>query len=232
MARTGWSTSNYLSYTAGVATGYPLTMACWAYRTTIAASLYSLIALNNSGSAANRNCFRLSVGTGDGVGTAVRFTAAAASTQVNVDTTTGSPANTWFHACAVGTSATSRAVFLNGANKGTTTTSITPSGINRTGVGIAFGSDVSTNPMDGSGFIAEAAIWSAALTDQEVASLATGVSALQVRPQSLLAYYPIIGNNAPEQNLLDATSALVVSGTLGAAAHPRILMPPRNSVMT
>ena len=56
------------------------------------------------------------------------------------------------------------------------------------------------NYCDGS--LAEAAIWNAALSDAEVAALATGVSPLLVRPGSLVFYAPLA------RDLLDRVGGL------------------------
>lgn len=181
-----------------------------------------MFGLFTSGSAFNRNSFRLLLGTGDNV---IADAASGAGTG-NATTSTTISADTWFHACGVYTSATSRAAFLNGGGKGTDATNRTPSGIDRTSVGMGDGSSASTPfAPAGTGYLAEVGIWDAALTDAEVAVLATGVSPLAVRPQSLVGYWPIVGKTSPEINYVNGTAVLSVQGTLSAAPHPRVFMP-------
>lgn len=226
MSRRDWSTSNFLRYASGVATVAPLTIACWA-KTSITATAQSIVGLYTSGSAFNRNSFILQLSTGD----AVRFSTADGAGQSNASTSTTISANTWFHACGRTSSASSRDAYLNGGGKGSNATSATPTGINRTSVGVGDGSSASNQfAPAGTGDIAEVAIWSIALSDADIATLATGVSPLSVHPESLVGYWPVIGVNSPENNLLSNTSVLSVQGSLSQSAHPRILMPHRRPI--
>jgi hypothetical protein len=82
-----------------------------------------------------------------------------------------------------------RRAYIDGGSKGTNGTSRTPSGVNKTGVGYLCRSS-QTGYF--SGRIAEVAVWDAALTDAEAALLGAGYSALFVRPQDLLVYWPMV----------------------------------------
>lgn len=91
------------------------------------------------------------------------------------------------HICAVFGSTTSRAAYLNGANKGTNSTSrATGAGTFRIDLAACRGA----SSFDGNLF--EAAVWAAELTDAEVASLAKGFKPHRIRPQSLIFYAPLI----------------------------------------
>jgi hypothetical protein len=214
MAFTGWSSSNYILLGSGVVAAAPLTMACWARTPSLGNQ--TLMGLHNSGSAINRNTFRMfllatSAGALNGATSDASASALAETIAPAVDT--------WFHAAMVVSSASSRSIFLNGANKVTETTSRTPTGIDRTSVGAAVASVVS-NPVDAAGSVAEAAIWDVALSDDEIASLAKGLSPLVVRPQSLRAYLPLV------RDLVDARgNAFAVTGSLAAADHTRTYAP-------
>ena len=85
-------------------------------------------------------------------------------------TTTGYRTNQLLHACAVCASSTSRAVYLNGGGKGTNTTSIVPSGINRLAIGGR--SNNQTNDTTMEGIIYDVALYNVALSDDEVAESA------------------------------------------------------------
>ena len=65
---------------------------------------------------------------------------------------------------------------------------------------------------------AEVGIWNAALTADEVASLAKGMSCDKVRPQSLVFYAPLV------RNLIDQKGGLAITNNNGAtvANHPRV----------
>ena len=223
MALRDWSTTNFLRYAAGVVTAVPVTLSAWGKTSITGGAGQVLVCLQTSGSANNRNRFALAVQpTTDTIG--ARTSSGSAQSVAVTSTTIG--ADTWFHACGVFASATSRAAYLNGGGKGTETTSRVPSGIDRTSVGVGDGSSAA-EPFApaGTGDIAEVGIWDVALTDAEVLVLSRGVSPLFVRPAALIAYFPIMGRTSPEINYLDRTAVLSVQGTLTAAAHVPIKMP-------
>ncbi len=68
------------------------------------------------------------------------------------------------------------------------------------------------------GRIADAAIWNVALTADEIASLADGMTCDKVRPQSLVFYAPLI------RTLQDLKSGLTITNnnTATVADHPRV----------
>jgi hypothetical protein len=68
------------------------------------------------------------------------------------------------------------------------------------------------------GSIAEFGIWNAALTAEEVASLAKGMTCDKVRPQSLVFYAPLV------RDLNDQKGGLAITNNNGAtvANHPRV----------
>ena len=102
--------------------------------------------------------------------------------------------NEWHHALAVFASSTSRAIYGDGGSKGTDTDPVTPSGINIVRIGRAAGGEYF------SGGLAEVGVWNVALTDVEVAFLATGVSPLSVRSGNLVGYWPLLGPTATGDN--------------------------------
>jgi hypothetical protein len=211
--------ANYFSNGAAAVTAAPCSMAAWFNPVNVTED-HILISCSQIG--ANSNWFFLAANgstAGDPIGASTNFNGSEALAL----TSTSFVANTWQHACGVFTSATSRAAYLNGGGVGTDTTNLTPAGINRTFVGRLSGADGS---LFGSlnGAVAEAAIWSAALTAAEVASLAKGLSPLLIRPASLVCYWPIYGRQSPEPDWADGLP-LTVNGTMTQAAHPRVYMP-------
>ena len=68
------------------------------------------------------------------------------------------------------------------------------------------------------GLIAEVGIWNVALTAEEIASLADGMTCDKVRPQSLVFYAPLV------RDLQDQKGGLTITNNNGAtvANHPRI----------
>ena len=83
---------------------------------------------------------------------------------------------------------------------------------------------ISTDEGVATGNIAEVALWSAALSDAEIASLAKGFSPLFIRPESLIDYWPLIGRFSPEIDVVGGMNGTLNSAP-GAAAHPGILYP-------
>lgn len=76
------------------------------------------------------------------------------------------------------------------------------------------------------GNIAEFAIWIDDITAAGFAALHKGVSPLQVKPEALIAYWPLIGRVSPEPELINSKSA-TLTGTVAQAEHPRVIRPHR-----
>lgn len=214
----GWSTSNFLSYSAGLVTAVPVSICVWA-KTSITGSVQELVALHASGSANNRNVFDLSVSASN----TVSMRAANGSGAGIAGSSTTITANTWFSACGVAGATASRAVYLNGGGKGTDTTSLTPTGINETLVGVANNAGSKTNAwaQGGTGAIAWGAVWTVALTDADALEYSLGVDPRLIEPASLVAFWPLEGI-FPEYNLLSNTSVLTEGGTLTVATDPAL----------
>jgi hypothetical protein len=107
--------------------------------------------------------------------------------------------------------ATNRSVYLNGGNKASNTTSMTPGA---TGIFIILPRLGTGGSTDG----AEAAIWDTHLNDDEVASLGKGFKPHRIRPQSLVFYAPLI------RELQDVARgrAIANNGGLTVLEHPRV----------
>jgi hypothetical protein len=104
---------------------------------------------------------------------------------------------------------------LDGGNSNTNTTSlgtVTPTALH---IGARF-----ANTFGGftNGLIAEVGIWDVALTPEEIASLAKGMTCDKVRPQSLVFYAPLV------RDLVDAKGGLTITNnnTATVANHPRV----------
>ena len=182
---------NFTNLTASTSTiqalgsffSYPLTINCWFYPTiTGIGSLHLVSFVENTASVvhllrldSNTNLVQYNTGTPLSASSSASYTT-----------------NTWNMATAVGTSATSRTVYLNAANSGTQTTSRTPTTPDRVCIGFARLSGIDTPTMEG--YIAEVAIWNATLTTDELTSLYKGTKADQIRPQNLKFYMPLVRN--------------------------------------
>lgn len=135
-------------------------------------------------------------------------------------------ADTWTHVCAVFSSLSAQACYIGGASKGTATTAVVQPTLNYTVVGaLFFNSGLYSASWDGD--VAEVALWNAALSDAEVAQLATGgtggigLAATLVRPGNLVAYYPLLGTTSPEPDVIGGTGLTLINAPT-AATHPPI----------
>lgn len=202
-------TNQYLSAAAPInGLTKPFTLAAWFNPDNIT-STGALVAL----SPANGNYWGLVLGgvlAGDPV-------VAIHSSNNNAVTSSGFVASQWQHGCAVFTSVSSRTVYLNGGSAGTSTAGeLSPTAATELLIGSRRASGALGAYMDGR--IAEVGIWNAALTAEEVASLAKGMTCDKIRPQSLVFYAPLV------RDLNDQKGGLTLTNNNGAivANHPRI----------
>jgi len=165
-------------------TGQPLTLAAWINPDDIV-SADSKVILSLADTVSENNRYIIYLSSDD-----LRFYAqnAAGSDQANyLNVLT---ADTWQHVAATD-NGTNIQIYHNGS-AGTQDTSRAPDSIDAVSIG---GQKAASESRWHSGGIAEAAIWNVALTTDEIAVLAEGVSPLLVRPESLVAYWPLLGND-------------------------------------
>jgi hypothetical protein len=213
----------YLELLSAVVTGVPLTIACWMNPDDDSIS-QTLMSITDNSSDVHYFEMRLLPSSHGSYPSKV-----IAMTRSNLGysyaaTTANYSTNTWHHACAVFAAANSRTVYLDGGNEGSDSGNYTPTGLDRTAIGV-LDRDSICNYM--SGRIAEAAIWDAALTKPEVQILAAGYSPLFVRPQALKAYWPLIRESYAENEDIDLIGGydLVDYNGPSDGAHPRVLCP-------
>lgn len=136
------------------------------------------------------------------------------SSTVFASTSTGYTVNTWHHICGVFSAANSRTIYIDAGSSGTNTASKSPSGLDSVAFGgIRLGGawqSYSTRR------IAEGAVWGAAISQEEIASLARGFRPSIIRPQSLLIYAPLLRDVVE----LKSGLSLSTSGT-SVVPHPR-----------
>ena len=156
---------------------------------------------------------------GADTGDPIRAFTASGGPSAGAITSTGFSASTWQSACGVYTAANSRAAFLAGGSKGTETTSLTPSGIDATGIGFL---NRATPAGFFNGDIAEVGIWNRALGDGEVAGLGLGYSPTCYA--NTVGYYRMLTKTTTERDEFGSTRINLTygSGTSTASTHPRI----------
>jgi hypothetical protein len=205
------ASSQYLSVGSAPVASAPLTLACWVYKTNVSDASSSLIQIGNAVAASSAFTLIHNV-TNNTIRANAQQTGGTAQVAIS---TGGLTNNTWGHACAVFESSTSRIAYCNGGNSGTNTGSATPADLTRVLIGASwFGS--LTNYVNG--LIADCGIWNAALTADEIASLAKGMTCDKVRPQSLVFYAPLV------RELQDVKGGLTITNnnTATVANHPRV----------
>lgn len=207
------ASSQKLERSGAVASAYPLTLAGWFIVTDF--------------DALGDDVGVLCVGTVGGGEVLLRIGAAgdarikASVNNVGFGTASASGAassGVWTHGCAVFENSTSRSAYRDGGNKATNATAKNFPAVDTTTIGYtnSFGTYFG-------GKIAEVAVWDVALTDDEVLTLAKGVSPLAVRSASLVAYWPLWGNYSPEIDLVGGANLTVTGAT--QAAHVGVVMP-------
>lgn len=135
-------------------------------------------------------------------------------------TSSGYTANQWHSILGVEVAQTNHAVYIDGGSKGSTATDPGSSTtLNKTNIGRLERSSIGSYF---SGDIAEVAVWSGALTDDDAVTLARGVCPLLVRPDLLVEYWSIIGNNSPETGLIGAFDLTLSASAPTKSDHPRI----------
>ena len=135
------------------------------------------------------------------------------STQGVASASTSFPTGQWVHVAGVFDGAASRTAYVNGANVAADSTSIGATSIDQT---TAMYSNRNSAPSQyAQGAMAHAAVWSAALTDNEISSLADGCPPSMIRPDNLVRYWPLYGLEATASRETDLVrrDSLVVAGT-------------------
>jgi hypothetical protein len=175
VALTGWSASNYLTRAASPG-GEPVLFSVWAYRTADVAG--KAIDVGTSGSGNNQRDLIHTVGA----------TIARVRSTVNgiAQATADCPQDTWSHLAGAFVSATSRECWVDGGNKGSDVTSISPSAPDITRIGV---SASTISPWMTAGALAEVSFWNLSgftATDRDnlAAKLAAGENPLNINGES------------------------------------------------
>jgi len=89
--------------------------------------------------------------------------------------------------------------------------------------------EIGANKTEGNYFqgkVAEAGIWDTELNTAQVAALAKGYAPSLIQPSNLMDYWPIIGRQSPEPNMMNASSATPTNSPTNFA-HPPMIYPAR-----
>lgn len=200
MARNLATLSDNLTSNSPFATALPLTMALWVKPTSVGLN-NTYMSLGVSGSQFNRWSLTTDFNNTKFVSAQTTGASATAESVTSVALTSGA----WHLIAASWASATSRTSYLDGANKGTSSSNQAPSGVNHfRSSGRADGSGAASASLE-----AHLIGWVRALTDLEHATLATGV-----HPRALACdYYCRLNQNASPETADVGTMSLTVTGT-------------------
>ena len=216
MAR-AFSGTEYLQYDASVVSSYPCTMAAWG-KTSSDTNTQTLIQLADK-DVADQYFAIISDMQNNDKARLLQF-----STSLYDEYSTATIAtNTWHHVCGT-ISGTTGVIYLNGA--GDSRNGMQAFGpFDRTTIGRTGDSTPGAYYI---GSIAEVAIWDVALGGAEVATLAAGYSPLFVRPQSLVAYWPLGGPLCANDADVDVVGGyhMTAYNTPTTADHPPGLIYP------
>ena len=176
-----------------------------------------------SDTAASTDYWSMDFGGGT-TGDPVRGVARAGGTQREALTTTGYSADTWTHAAYYVKSTTDRRAYIGGTDKGTNTTSVTPSSIDRFAVGVR----PLSNPTDGfplDGRIAHVAVYdttglSDATVETAITSLAAGRNPQNIEVGSLIAHWEL--DTDPNDDFGSNTLTEVGTITYDGADNPTV----------
>ncbi len=217
--------SSQLLFTNGTpVTAAPLSLVGWGYTDTLTGKRCLLNVNHENGSAGGFAHWSLGM---DGGNDKAYFQASSGTDRTAIASVT-STISTWEHYAGVEVSASSRACYLNGGNKGTESTSTTPGTTTQVVLGSwSRGADALVQIFDRwDGRIAELGIYNDSLTDNEVATLAAGFRPISVRSANCVAYWPLWGFHDPEVclSLVNTTRySANLTNSPTSAVHPNVL---------
>lgn len=204
--------NEYLVNANAALSAFPLSFSAWVYPDDTA--IMTIMGIFDSGAG---DFARLLLHTS---GTAVRLQVSGGS---GANTSTSWTQDAWNHCAGVlnGSGAGDLTVYLDGGGADTDNGGgSTPGNWDSTEVGVLNNGGARSQYM--SGRIGEAGLWNASLTAAEVAILAAGYSPLFVRPQSLVAYWPLIRDE--DQDRVGGFDMTPTNGPT-VADHPPIIYP-------
>jgi hypothetical protein len=132
--------------------------------------------------------------------------------------TTTLSSGVWYHVAGVFVDG-AIVLYLNGAVEITDGSTVGAAGMDRMNVGTRVYSGAAADYLDGD--VAEVATYSGGLTIADAAQLATGACPPLVRPESLIAYWPLTGRASPEPDIV-GDFPLTLNAAPVYADHPRV----------
>ena len=200
--------SDYIQATASLFS-YPFTINFWFYPTVSAVGTLVMFALHNT---TDNQRFTLQINTTTSRLQFNAFTTANANAVASANYTL----NSWNMATAVGTSSTSRTVYINGNNAVTNNTTRVITTPTRWLLASNYSAGIIPQYE---GRISEVGIWNAALNQTDITSLYRGSKATLVRPTNLKVYAPLIRDISDQTSSTTSFSNTLTDTTV--AVHSR-----------
>lgn len=206
---------------SAIMTAPPMSV-CATVRPSSATTLGEVFAIGRLANNSDRFSLEL---RGDVSGDPARVFTGIIGTAVSADTTSGYTTGTWHRVCAVWTSDSSRAVYIDGAHVGAeTSTTIVPVSVGTTAIGMV-------RRLSDAGFfngdITNVGVWNAALDAGELAAYNGGYAAHCIHSSQMPGYYEMVTRDAggvlPDVSGSTRTPLALQSGTSTATDHPPII---------
>jgi len=226
VALTSWSNSNYLRRTSQVLDTYPLLISGWFYWATLPGAdtgVICAVGVSTSGDNQRRLNSQASA-TPEAFSRSTSNASAAA--------TAAASATTWAHAFAEFISTSSRACLLNGANRNSDTTAISPTASDSVYIGV--NTTAAANAFQAAGGLAEISIWdgtgmTSGNMDSLASKLALGGNPLNITAESgqpwtakLVAYWKLLNTTDLNDYSGNAFDLTMIGTLTNAASHPVI----------
>ena len=212
MARS-FNGSGYVTVASVPVSAKPVSMSCWHWRNTGSPNPVIICLSRGSGGGARDHLY-YNIGTSQPV-ELLQFVSGAFAVVTTSNTGT---LDAWNHSGVMFASSGNSKAYLNGTETAGSISTGYPSGMTHTVLG-AHILNTGAYWQYTTGRLAEAGIWSVALTTEEFAALAKGMSPRKIRPQSLV-YYARLVRDVKE---IKGGLAIADGGSGNAVAdHPRI----------
>jgi hypothetical protein len=145
-----------------------------------------------------------------------------ASSWADAASTQALAADTWYHVIAVFSASNSRACYVDGGNKGTNSTALSPNDSFLDRVRLASSAQEQERDIQElSGYGSEFAIWNTALTDDDVAAIGGCAPYELIKPGNLVFHHPAVNKKSKDLFGLPQT----ITGTLTKIKHTRTKKP-------
>jgi hypothetical protein len=189
--------AQYVRWTGTLFGGGAYTLACWGRWTSGQGGFQLGGEPSNAASAAYTSLW---VDTTNGIVSANCDHQTGISSQSKAQTGVGVVllASGWYHLAGVFGGPASRQCYVNGVQQATSSEN---EGTAWPGFGMVEVCRLNTNAAGATGTVAEAAIWSAALSAAELLALTRGAPPTRIRPTALALYWPLWGVAATEPDL-------------------------------